>query len=113
MIAISTITQDLSGNVELQVSADFRKNTARVSRVKTLDGGVYITHSGVSTGDRDVSINAPVTEAQAEKLWYIFNNYTFINISIKDGFFLAIIDALEIKNDNIKMKIMLKSQENA
>jgi len=111
MIAISTITQDISGNIELPIAADFRKNAARVSRVKTLDGGVYITHSGVSAGDRNINIDTIVTESQAGTLWYIFNNYTFINVSVQDGFFLAVIDSLEIKNGKLKMSIMIKSQE--
>ena len=112
MLTISTITASITGNVELDANAEYRENIARVSRKKTLDGGVYIAHSGVTDGDRTISVETSITENQAERLWYIFNNYTFINLGTPDGFFLAVISSLKIKDGKIKMSIMIKSKEN-
>lgn len=113
MIAISTITQDISGSVVLYTDADFRENSARVSRVKTLDGGVVITHSGVADGDRTIDIDTKISKAQADSLWYIFNNYTSIHISIGDGFFIGAISNLSVINGKLKMSIMIENREDA
>lgn len=111
MISISTITADTAGMVSIDTELDPRENTARVSRTKTLDGGVYINNSGFCDGDRTVRVSAGVTEAQAETLWYIFKNYTSIHLATSDGFYLAVIETLKINNGDMNMTILIKSKE--
>jgi len=111
MISISTLTADLNGNVAIPGYHDFRDNQARVIRTKTLDGGVYINHSGISDGDRTLTISEKLSEDDCTKLWYIFNNYTEINVSIKDGFYKAVIQNLKIKNGHVDMTIYIESKE--
>jgi hypothetical protein len=113
MISLSTIAaSSLEGIlIEEDGEADYRDNTARVSRVKTLDGGVHITHSGTVDGDRTLRVNAVVNEAETDILWALFNGSTFIHVSTKDGFYVAVISELKIDQGNIKMIIIIKSKE--
>jgi len=113
MIAISSVTQDTAGSVVFSDKRmDYKENTARISRIKTLDGGVYITNSGVSDGDRTLNVSAKITEAQAIILWHIFETYTFIYAAISDGVFYAAISGMAIKNGVLEMTILIKSKEN-
>jgi len=58
MIAFSSLDYDLSGhfyfkNGDIDTSMQLHRDIVRrVSRTKTLDGGVYISDSGVSVGDK-------------------------------------------------------------
>lgn len=112
MISISTITKNDNGNVVINTNGDFRDNSARTYRVKTLDGGVYIGHSGVSYGDQTLSIRTSITTEQENVLWDIFNNNTFVSVSNNIGIFLAVISSLKIENGFATMTILIKNKEN-
>lgn len=111
MIFISTIVRDPGGAVLIDTDLDPRENTARVSRTKLLDGGVYINNSGVSDGDRTVRVSAEITQDQADILWYIFNNYTMVHLSTSDGFYKAAIQTLKTDNGQMTMTILINSKE--
>ena len=86
--------------------------TARVSRVKTLDGGVYIGHSGYSDGDRTLNITGEITEAQADILKNLIEVYTGVLISMEDGLFFGAISSMTAENGKFKMTVYIKNKEN-
>ncbi len=111
MIGISTITADINGSVIIDDTTDYRDADARISRAKTLDGGVYINNSGVSDGDRTLRVRAKVTKTQGDTIWYIFNNYTAVHVAIDDGFYKAAISRVSIDNGALDMAIYLEIKE--
>lgn len=111
MISITTKTYDLDGVIAFESYQDFKSNTARVNRQKTLDGGAYINHAGVSAGDMTFNISKTITEAQAETMWYIFENYTLLNIATDDGFFTGAIESLQINNGAMTCAVLIQSKE--
>jgi len=84
---------------------------ARVSRVKTLDGGVVVTHSGVTDGDRTLQIKARLTETQAIALKAIYTNDTFISIAFTDGVFYGVIQTLKSIKHELNMTILIKERD--
>ena len=110
MIGISTLTADTNGHAIIDTDIDIRDNTSRVSRVKTLDGGVVVTHSGYSDGDITVNIEAEISTTVSDTLWYIFRNHSYINLASKEGVFLSVIRSLKIDNGKMKMTILIKSR---
>ena len=112
MISISTITGNSEGNVILKSNQDFRNNTARISRTKTLDGGVYINHSGLSEGDRTLKLKCKLTKAVSEILWSIFQTETFIHCAIQSGLYYAAIDKLDVQYGHINMTVLINNKEN-
>jgi hypothetical protein len=113
MLSISTLTTDNLGSVVIQGNHDFRNNQARIVRTATLDGSVYINHSGVSDGDRTIVVSEDLPEIDCARLWYIFNNYTAVCLSIPDGFYKATIRSLRIKNGQVDMTIYIENKESA
>lgn len=112
MIGISTIEADVNGAVIISGVHDFLGLTARVSRTKTLDGGVHITHSGISDGDRTLTVQARVNRAQEETIRHIFKNHTFVHVSTPEGFFIAAIRQIRIDRGNVRMEIYINNKEN-
>lgn len=114
MIAISTLTANVTGSVILPWTGDPRENTARVSRIATLDGGAVITHSGASDSDRTIYIrDLEISEDTADIIWNIFQTETKVLISISDGVYLAAIQTCKTNNGLLNMTILIESKETA
>ena len=112
MISISTTTSNANGSVIIKGYHDLRDNQARIVRTATLDGGVYINHSGVADGDRTLNIRGKISESNGNKLWDIFNNYTTVLVSIPDGIYTAAIRKLKIEYGIVNITIYLENKEN-
>lgn len=116
MISISKTTADITnGNVILKelATSDIKSKRARVSRAATLDGGVYISHSGVTDGDRKFTIEADrITPAQEAVLDYMYRTQIFILCSCADGLYLGAIEDFNTKNGKLKLTILIKQKEN-
>jgi len=114
MISISAITQNTSGSIVINydLESDIRNNTARISRIATLDGGSTITHSGYSDSDRTLSISGRINKTNSEVLWDLFENETFMLFSINDGLYLGVIQSLDIDNGELSLTILIKNKEN-
>lgn len=115
MISIARIIPtDSTDHVEIHTAQDFRENSSRISRVKTLDGGVYIGYSGTSDGDRAIQLNnEKVTKEQEAALWSMFNDGVSVTVSIPDGFYTAAIKYLKINNGKITATIYLDTRLSA
>lgn len=114
MISISSIIQNPSGAIIINelLTSEVISNSARVSRVATLDGGSVITHSGFSDGDRTLSVYARLNKADSDLLWNMFKNETFVLVSIPDGLFYSSIQRVKVDSGDLSMTILIKNKEN-
>ncbi len=112
MISISTTDSNTYGNVVVKNTVDYKRNEARLSRVKTLDGGVIINHFGTAVGDVTLNIKTNMDEITSNKLWDIFSNNTKVIVSMSDGLFLAALQKVEIKGRSVKIIIFIEQREN-
>ncbi len=92
---------DPGSNVVLrnyQVTGDYN-STARISRVKTLDGAGVLTPFGASVVDRDLAIKCRVTDAEAAALRSLHENTILVRISFWQGLFHGYIYRLTVRRD--------------
>lgn len=87
-----------------------REGLRRVTRRKTLDGGVVITDGGFAHGDRDLSIRIMSSEALWAKLWTFFQAVLTVTISTDDGCYVASLEKISENNGEIYLSIMLKEK---
>jgi hypothetical protein len=113
MISFSATTVSDPGNVVIYESSasDLGSKTARVTRTATLDGGVYINHSGVTDGDRTLRIKGRITETQALALTALYENHTSVLVSMHDGIYTGAISALSTQNGNLIMTYLIEQKE--
>jgi len=113
MISLCAPTADASGALivkEDKARTSLDEPAARVSRTKTLDGGVHIDHSGVADGDRTFTINTPdVTEAQYTILKRLHRNYTSITIACRPGVFKGTIQRIRLNDGAAVVTILIES----
>jgi len=114
MISISTISANQNGSVVLMRhhGSKLKEKPFRVSRTQTLDGGVFINHSGYTDGDRTLSVSAQITEAQESIITSISQSYTSFLVSMSDGLYLGSISRVTAENGSLAMTIYLKQKEN-
>lgn len=112
MISITTLipgTNDTLIIRDYKLASQLRQASARVSKTKTLDGGVVVSHNGFADGDRSININTVLSKSEADILWNIFTTQTFVTVAIKDGVYNAVIKSLKIK-DKVQMIIEFESK---
>jgi hypothetical protein len=112
MIGIAMTTSSGTGAVILEETEEIGRyeNSARISRVSTLDGSVVVVHSGVTDGDRNINLKSKVTSAQESVLKTIFENETLVVISTKNGCYTGCIQQLTMTSGNADVKIILKEK---
>ncbi len=112
MIGISTIDYNSSGALIIREATDseMKSLSARLSRERTLDGGVVLTHSGVSHGDRTLSVMAAITEAEEEALRTIFEDETILQFALPDGFYTGAIERIVTDNGDLSMSVLIKEK---
>jgi hypothetical protein len=112
MISISRlIPTDGQDIVVIQTNQDFRENTARMVRTKLLNGEVFINYSGVSDGDRTITLDETMTKEQSDVLWEMYNVGLPVRISIPDGVFKAGIRSCRPGNGQTTATIYIESRE--
>jgi len=114
MIGFSAPIADTDGALvvnEDKAQTRLSNPAARVSRKKTLDGGVYIDHSGVSDGDRTFVIALPeVTEAQYTIIKRLYRNYTSITIACREGVFKGTIERIRFSGARLDVTILIEEK---
>lgn len=110
MIALSKIDQDSEGYLLINENSDsdVYNAEARISRTKTLDGGVVIDHRGFAHGDRNLNIKCNATAEDEAILRDLLENETLINISTADGFYEGSIKSINGINGSLTIIIWLK-----
>jgi hypothetical protein len=113
MIGISTLTANTAGHLVIheKKASLLNDHPARVSRTKTLDGGVYINHSGVSDGDRTLNVVARLSDADRTRLVNIHKTETFVRVAIPDGMFQAAISSVRQQQADTIITILIKEKE--
>lgn len=82
---------------------------ARVSRVKTLDGNVLMTHEGFNAGDSDLLVKVTNASAAEEStLKTIFETDTLVGISCRDGYYHGAISQIRARSGQIDFKFTIK-----
>jgi len=112
MVSITTSTPVTNGKLlirKYRLGSQIKNGTARISKVKTLDGGVSVNHNGFADGDRSIDVNATLSESDADILWDIFTGETFVTVAIEDGVYNAVIKTVNIK-DKVKIIIEFESK---
>lgn len=113
MIVLSTPTFDIDGFVVLHEdgNTDTDARTRRVSRTATLDGGVVLTDSGFSHGDRTFNISvAGVTKALYDSLAHLQENYPEIIIATAEGMFTGAIQSLSQSRGTMRVSILINDK---
>jgi uncharacterized Rossmann fold enzyme len=112
MISITTSSPGTNDAIIIKnykSASQLRQASARISKTKTLDGGVVVMHNGFADGDRAINVNAILSKTETDILWNIFTTQTFITVAIEDGVFNAVIKSLKIKG-KIQMTIEFESK---
>jgi len=113
MISISTSTVDNAGTIVFSESPEtlLREPAARVTRKKTLDGGVYIDHSGVVDGDRTFTLSiASITDSQHTTIVYLQRNYTSVRVSCRKGVFKGTIEKIRMVDGRADITILVEEK---
>ena len=100
MIALSTITFDILGQITLfpdrntSTLGSFRR---RSNRTATLDGGSDLTDLGFSYSDLIFTFEiTKITQDEAENIEYLIKNYPLLRISTREGFFEGALASVDI-----------------
>ncbi|MFA5453482.1 MAG: hypothetical protein WC248_07905 [Candidatus Methanomethylophilaceae archaeon] len=112
IIGISTIIVNINGSIiiEPKGNSSLQSATRRVSRTKTLDGGVCITDSGYSYGDRTLDIRTNITKDIYDKIDNIFKNHALLYVSTNEGFFSAAIESLNYDSGEAILSVLVKER---
>lgn len=112
MISITTSTPSTNDAIIIKnykTASQLRQASARISKTKTLDGGVMVMHNGFTDGDRAINVNAILDKVKSDILWNIFTTQTFVTVAIEDGVYNAVIKTLKIKG-KVQMIIEIESK---
>ena len=103
MISITRTSIDGPGGpVQLRNYRDSAEydSTARLNRVKTLDGGSSFSHFGVSDTDRDFVVECRLTPLEYALLDALHRSAALIRIAFKEGVYLGFIYRLRVRSNN-------------
>lgn len=90
--------------------SDLRTADRRISRIRTLDGGVVLNDSGFAHGDRTLRISLSSTQTLWDRLWALFQAATFITMSLDDGCYRGAFSDISEGDGRISLTIMLKEK---
>lgn len=113
MISISTPTFDVAGSEVLNpdIKSDIDTVERRVSRTKTLDGGVTIDDMGFSWGDVTLKLLfSALSEATAENIRRLTSSYTNLIVSTKDGVFSTSPSRFDNKEGVVTLTLLIKEK---
>ncbi|MBN1664834.1 MAG: hypothetical protein JW943_14635 [Deltaproteobacteria bacterium] len=111
IIGIASQQYDIDGAFIVSPSPEstsLRGGQRRITRTKTLDGGVVITDGGLSDGDRTLEIRIPMTRDLWLLLWALFSSAMWITVSTDEGCFLAKIETMTKAGAEIALTILVK-----
>jgi len=99
MVVIIPPVFDPAGNLILHERPDSELNgfSARVSKRKTLNGGVIIENYGVTVGDSHLKVLSDAGENEYRRLRLMMSKYSYFYFSCRQGLFKAMIVSLDFK----------------
>lgn len=110
-IGLASYNYDADGDILLSPlwdGTDIRAAERRLSRTKTLDGGVVITDGGRAAGDRTFYVSCQSEESIWNTLRGIASN-NYITIATDEACFKGKLQKLSEKNGKITIEIMIES----
>jgi len=112
MIGIASQLYDAvgSGVFTLRPESKITARTRRVSRTKTLDGGVVFTDGGYTDGDRNFTAIVEYEDSSWVLIRHLLEDCTLVVVSILEGCYLATLGAASLDKANIKISILLKEK---
>ena len=90
--------------------SDLRTADRRISRTRTLDGGIVLYDSGFSHGDRTLRINLSSSQTLWDRLWTLFQAATLVTLSLNDGCYRGAFAGIVEGDGRIPLRIMLKEK---
>ena len=111
MYAFSTVDYDLEGDVLINNSLrenDIHGFKRRVSRVKTLDGGVVVSDNGYVSGDRTLKLamsNLPANEF--DNIKRLAQTYSEFIVCTDEGAFNAIVTEFKVARGIVSLTFFL------
>ena len=110
MISISAPTYDPLGIVRIQdaPSSDIDTVRRRVSRAKTLDGGVVVNAGGFAHGDRDLRVTwRPKSSAEYAAVQRLVRLYPQLIVSTREGVFTCAPATLESRSGEATLSLLV------
>ena len=104
----------MEGSVRLrhiEPDSDVNKHTKRMHRDPTLDLGAEIEIFGITDADRTLKIIAgDLTEEVHERLVTMVKLYSFLNVSMKDGFYKGAPRDIDYRDGKTLLTILIKEK---
>jgi len=109
-MSIISIHGNLSGKhvtVADRGGSTLYQREARISRRKTLDGGVVVAHSGQVAGDSDIILRFECSDAHRKTLQEIFETDTIVFLSCREGYFSGYLNTASYDGKKINLNFMI------
>ena len=110
MIVISAPIYDPNGVVRIQdaPNSDLDSVRRRVSRAKTLDGGVVVNDGGFAHGDRDLRVTwRPKSSAEYDAVQRLVRLYPQLIVSTREGVFRCSPATLETRSGEATLSLLV------
>jgi len=112
IIGISPLLYDPVGALLLNcvdAASDTGNYTRRVTRTKTLDGGVVLFDGGYTPGDRTVTVqlDAP-SQLTVDAVRYVFQAYAKVLLFLSDGAFIAAPSTMTETAGRVRVSFLLE-----
>lgn len=116
MIGIASRTFDLDGDFifhlkDYNIGNDLDGGSRRVTRTKTLDGGVYVNDNGYTAGDKTITIllTTPI-KSIVESLIELLKNHGEVTISMNDEVLLCVPESYLLSGGNFRLIFLAKEE---
>lgn len=111
-IGISGLTYDASGSAVMTPvdGTDIRVGEKRISRTKTLDGGVIVTNNGHCAGDMTFELVFSSEAALWDTLWHIYETHAWITVATQDGCYRAALYSIRDEDGKISVRAYIESK---
>ena len=109
-LASSTYMEDGGFILTPLPNSDLRAAERRVSRVRTLDGGVVLNDSGFSHGDRTLRIRISSSRALWDRLWALFRTAATVTLSLDDGCYRGALSGITEAEGRIELNILVREK---
>jgi len=110
MIALSPLDNTDIDGVVIYASPSNRTGEPRFSVTPTLDADVVVDYRGYVAGDRSFDVIARISEAQETGLWDIMENETEIGIACEDGYYIGLINRLNVNKGALTLNLQIKEK---
>jgi hypothetical protein len=113
--ALSTLTDDPMGVVHLTLLQEsrWRDQSRRVTRVKTLDGGVAVADGGYSAGDRTLRLTWRSRADIDDRVTRMLALYRSIQVSLPDGCYRGVLDKYDSRSGKSTLTVLITEQVSA